>query len=265
MASASDNEPGETGPVGGAGNDAAAAPAEAPVAGGPDNGAGADVAPAPAPAPAPALAPAPAPALAPAPAPEMPVFAAINVEEAAGPGVDIAISIPLGFGPPGAVGPGVTGPNDDLPVDNLTQIINDDVQSVEDTVSRFSGTDLNINAGAFIEFDWTASNLIDVDGFLFGTDSRATTNPFLIIGDEEIANSHPTIRLDTNCIVARCSEVIIIDSFPNTGLYGVGMHLDPDNNGPNVISLTNSNLFLGLTKEGPYSGRLAVVLKFQVG
>jgi len=276
VASASDNEPGETGPAGGAGNDpAAGGPADTPLAGGPDNGAGADAAPAPAlggdAGPAPggglggdtqvALAPTPEASgspggnvqvtLAPAPAlaPEMPVFAAINVEEAAGPGVDIAIPVFVGFGPPGAAGPGRAGPNDNLPVENLTQIINDDVQSIEDTTARFSGTNLNISTSAFIEFDWTGTALVDVDGFLFGKDGTVTT-PFLVDDSNSGLSPHPNIRLDQDCVVSGCSEVIIIDSFAATGLYGVGMHLPSAASTSTDFASNRENLFVRVNQGG---------------
>jgi len=279
IASASDNESGETGPVDSAGNDAAPAPAEAPVAGGPDNGAGADVAPAPAPAlggdPAlatggglggdtqVALAPVPETAdslgggaqVTLAPTPEMPVFVAINVEEAAGPGVDIAIPVFVGFGPPGAVGPGTAGPNDTLPVENVTQIANDDVQT--DIAANISAgqsvisSDLVINTSAFIEFDWTNTSLSGIDGFLFGEDSTVS-QPFLIMANESDPNAPSSIFLDRDCDAISCSEVITVSVINGTGsgLYGVGMHLPNADSTSTDFTSNRENLFVRVNQGG---------------
>ena len=189
----------------------------------------------------PAPAPEPQIALAPAPDADLGSFQNVDVEAAAGQGVEIAL-------------PGLADLDPQIGIDDreFTEAVAEETQAIEQIVSANQTNPVfNIGRGAFIEFDWKGSSLVDIDGFLFGSDNRATINPFLIIAKNSGNGSvHPTIKLDIDCVVASCSEVIVIDSFPNTGLYGVGMFLDPENNAPADLAANAGDLAIRFNQGG---------------
>ena len=176
--------------------------------------------------------------LAPTPAADTEAVGNIDVEASSGANYDLAL--------PGieSLEGGGKGPDQ-----NFSEAVNDDIQSVENTVLNSNNGTINLGNSALVEFDWKKTQLVDVDGFLFGQDATEPLS-FLIIGENEGFSPHPNIRLDKDCVAASCSEVILIDSFPASGLYGVGMYLDPDDNSSSDFAANSENLFISINQGG---------------
>jgi len=119
---------------------------------------------------------------------------------------------------------------------------------IDSTQSIVSGT-LSIGDITFVEYDWSSSSLIDIDGFLFGEDS-SVSDPFLVIANQNNPTVHPDISLDTNCIIGGCSEVIQINRLPSIGLYGVGMHFANGTGAQTEFSDNRNNLSIRINQGG---------------
>ncbi len=142
----------------------------------------------------------------------------------------------------------------DLSVDNTTSVQEEgnEQNQIEEIMNMAGGQTgmFDVNLAAFIEYDWTQTNLSDFDAHLTGPDGSGGRFHVYFSNLGSLTGS-PFAALDQDCLGAACSEVITIQQFTQGDVYRSSLfHFGNQASDSTDIVNNRANLFMRFFQDG---------------